>query len=635
MRERLANIWAEAEQALRAVRDADVVTVDAETSGLDWRKNHIVGYVLTPLGQPSWYVPVRHAGGGNLEGCRVPMSPEAWKNDLHPFEIELAKIANERPRRWIGHNLIFDLRFAKRHDIMFYGDFEDTMINAPLLDENSYGFSLESVAKAQEVQGKKGEPLYEYMAAAFGGKAARDQMANFWRTDASQRVVWEYAAGDGVTTEEVWAKQQAQLDEENLRKVHDVECRLIRTLFRMTTGGVRIDEAQLNRVDELFGRKAVEASSDFPAGFNSKSPTALKEYLADRIGDDWPRNEPTEVELRKAAKENRKAVGALKFDADTLRRVPEGQRIIDFRKLTNARTLYTQPMMNTHLHKGRVHCEFYQMATDDYGTVSGRLSCANPNLQAVTKRDKFIGPAYRSVFLPDEGCTWEDRDYSQQEYVVFADYTGDPNLMAGYAAEPPVDIHSTVAKMLEVDRDPTAKRMNLGMLYGMGIAKLAASLGVSVEQAREWMTLYHEQFPYAKKFLKGAEARARQRGYVFTKLGRRRRFPNPNFAHKAGNAVIQGSSADITKLKMVEIDEYFASEGDHCRLMLQIHDSLSWSAPKDDRGRAQTAEADRIMVAFGEDDIIPLRARLRSDRSQGTNWAEATWSPEVCRKVWE
>lgn len=635
MRERLANTWAEAEAALRAVRDADTVFYDVETSGLDWKTNHVVGYVLTPKGQPSWYIPVRHAGGGNLEGCRVPMSPDSWKGDLHPFEIEFAKIANERPRLWVGHNFIFDLRFSHRHGIRLYGRYEDTMINAPLLNENAFSFSLDSVAKAEEVQAKKGEPLYEHMASVFGGEPKRTQMSNFWRTDASQPVVWEYAAGDGVTTEEVWAKQQVQLDEENLRKVHDVECRLIKTLFRMTSGGVRIDEDKLHAVDALFEQRAKDASANFPEGFNSKSPTALKAYLADQIGNDWPRNEPTEVERKKAAREGRAPQGALKFDADTLRRVPEGQKIIDYRKVTNARTLYTQPMLQTHLHQGRVHCEFYQMATDDYGTVSGRLSCANPNLQAVTKRDKFIGPAYRSVFIPDEGCTWEDRDYSQQEYVVFTDYTEDPNLMAGYAANPPVDIHSTVAQMLDVERDPTAKRMNLGMLYGMGIAKLAFSLGVTEAQARAWMTLYHERFPYARQFMKKAEQVARKRGYVRTFLGRRRRFPDTRFAHKAANAIIQGSSADITKLKMVEIDEYFESEGDHCRLMLQIHDSLSWSAPKDDKGRAMTAEADRIMVSFGETDAIHLKARLRADQSTGTNWAEATWSPEVCRSVWQ
>lgn len=636
MRERLVNTWPEAERLFRILRESNHVTYDSETSGLDWKRNHIVGHVITPLGEDSMYVPVRHLGGGNLPGCRIPESPTGWEGDLHPFEVELAKIAGEKWRRWVGHNLIFDLRFCRRHGILLYGDYEDTSINAPLIDENQFSFSLDAVSKHNEVQTKKGDDLYQYISAQFGCPAERKSMEHFWRTNAAERVVWEYAAGDGVSTEEVWAKQQADLDEQGLRTVWDVECRLIKTLFRMTSGGVRINENQLDRVEALFAKRSAEVSKNFPEGFNSKSPTALKKFLEPFIDENWPRNSITAAEMKKAAKEGRDPIGALKFDADTLKRVSVGRDIIDFRKITNAQTLYIGPMKQRHLHLGRVHCEFYQMATDNYGTVSGRLSSADPNLQAVTKRDKFTGPAYRSVFEPDEGCDWEDRDYKQQEYVVFTDYTGDPNLMAGYAANPPVDIHQMVADMINVERDPTAKRMNLGMLYGMGIAKLAFSLGVSESQAREWMNLYHQKFPYARQFLKGAEAKARRRGFVFTYLKRRRRFPNPQFAHKAGNAVIQGSSADITKQKMVEIDEYFASEDDYCRLMLQIHDSLSWSAPRDERGRRMTAEADKIMTDFySENAAIKLRAKLGIDISSGSNWAEATFGRELCEKVWQ
>lgn len=643
MRERLINTKDGAERVLRIMREVSGFTYDTETSGLDWKTNHIVGYVITFKDEFSYYVPVRHAGGGNLPGCSVPMTPTGWKGDLHWFEVEFARIVNEKPYHVIGHNVIFDLRFSMRAGIKFYGSKEDTMINAPLLDENQYGYSLEACAKREGVQEKKGSVLYEYLAEQFGGEPDKKQMGNFWRTNAAETIVWDYAAGDGVTTEELHAKQHPQISEEDemgrsLKLVHSVECRLIHTLSRMTYGGVRIDEDRLVRADEHFGKKAIEASKDFPPNFNSKSPKQMKEYLEDKgmLGPDWPRNPVTTAEFKRAQKEGRDAIGALKFDAETLRLTSVGNDIISFRQLANARSLYTGPMMSTHLWEGKVHCDFAQMAQDDYGTISGRLSCYNPNLQAVSKRNKKIGPVYRSAFVADEGCTWEDNDYGQQEYVVFTDYTGDPVLMAGYAATPPVDIHSSVAQMLGVERDPTAKRMNLGMLYGMGIAKLAISLGVSIEQATIWMKMYHEKFPSAKPFLKRAEAKAKARGYVFTQLGRRRHYPGGVGAHAAGNGIIQGTSADITKLKMVEIDEYFASEGDHCRLMLQIHDSLSWSAPKDDRGRHQTAEARRIMTDFySENSVIKLRASLRIDASHGAeDWAQATWDNETVAKAW-
>lgn len=644
VRERLANTREDAERVLRILREVSDFTYDTETSGVDWKKHHVVGYVFTFRDENSYYVPVRHAGGGNLPGCSVPMTEDGWKGDLHWFELELAKIVAEKPRHLIGHNLIFDLRMSKKHSIEFYGTTEDTMINAPLLDENQFSYSLDNCAKRENVQAKKGDDLYAYLASQFGGEPNKAQMGNYWKTNASVPIVWEYAAGDGVTTEELVDVQRPQITQEDefgrsLKLVHNVESRLIKALYRMTgpSGGVRIDENRLQQADKLFAAKAREASREFPPNFNSKSPTDLKAFLTGRgfINDNWPRNAPTAAEIKKAAKEGRNPVGALKFDAETLKLTPIGNDIILFRQLTNARTLYTGPMMEQHLFNGHVHCQFAQMAADDYGTISGRLSCYDPNLQAVSKRNKKVGPVYRSCFVADEGCTWEDNDYSQQEYVVFTDYTGDPNLMEGYAAEPPVDIHSTVALMLDVERDPTAKRMNLGMLYGMGIAKLALSLGVSEQQAREWMNLYHKRFPYAKPFLKTAEGKAKARGFVFTKLGRRRRFPDPRFAHKAGNAIIQGTSADITKLKMVEIDEYFASEGDYCRLMLQIHDSLSWSAPDDERGRAMSTEARRIMTDFySEDAVIKLKARLRIDSATGRNWAEATWGNDVIEKAW-
>lgn len=608
----LAQSGEDLELILRQMDAAKVVVYDTETSGLDWHKNHVVGWVLKPVGCPSWYVPVRHLGGGNIPGCRIPSTPDGWRGDLHPFEVALAKRIRDQPKRWVGHYLDFDLKFSMRHGVELYGDLEDTMINAALLDENMRGFSLENVALWCETEPKKGEALYQYLSQNFGGPAIRKSIEHFWKSDASEFVVWDYAAGDGVSTEQVWVKQNTFIDEEQLNLVHGVENRVIRTLHRMTSHGIRIDEGELDRVDKLFETRAIELQSKFPAGFKSNAPTHMKALLAHRIEearDSWPRTPK----------------GALQFTEAILKTVPEGRDVIATRKLEHARSSFTIPLKEEHLHRGRVHTSFNQMKADEFGTVSGRLSSSRPNLQQVPKRDKFIGKEYRRCFLPDEGHIWYDNDYKQQEYVVFTDYTRDPALVAGYSANPPVDIHQNVADMLNVERDPTAKRMNLGMLYGMGIAKLALSLGVPEWQAREWMKSYHEKFPSAKGFLKTAEARARQRGFIFTYLGRKRRFPDIRFAHKAGNAVIQGSSADITKLKMAEIDEYFASEGDVFRLILQCHDSLSWTGPEN--GDKINTEALRIMGSFGKDDLITMGVPLGIDASIGNNWSEATFGP--------
>lgn len=646
MRERLCNTWDEVERLFRILRESRHVTYDTETSGLDWRKNHVVGYVITPLNEGSYYVPVRHLGGGNLPGCRVPSDPEGWRGDLHPFEIEFAKIAGETYRHWVGHYLLFDMRFSFRHGITLYGTHEDTGINDPLIEENQKTYSLANCAKRHGVQDKKGDDLYRYIADLVGVDPGlgRKLMEHYWRTDASKPVVWEYAAGDGVTTEELWAAQQPILDEDkevgvrdadtgaerivdhSRRKVWGVECRLIKTLFRMTTGGIRIDEGKLDQVDAYFQTLADKASSDFPKGFRSNAPSDLKVYLG--LSDDdttWPRHPVNAQQRKKAEREGTVARGSLIFNEAVLKKNPQGRKILETRKLLHARSAFTQPMINRHLFRGRVFCDFAQLASDDYGTISGRLSSYDPNLQQVPKRDKTIAPEYRKCFLPDEGHIWYDNDYKQQEYVVFTDYTGDPVMSAGYRQDPPVDLHQSVANMLGVERDPTAKRMNLAMLYGMGIATMAERLGCSEAQARAWQAEYFGKFKSVRPFLKGAEARAKRRGYVRTYLGRRRHFDR-GFEHKAANGIIQGSSADITKQKMVEVDEYFENEGDLFRLMLQCHDSLSWTGPEDRPDINE--EALRIMKNFGPGQPIEMSIPMGVDTGTGHNWSEAVWGRE-------
>lgn len=619
-----AQTMEDCEKVLRMIRDADTLVYDAETSGLDWRYNHVVGHVFTDVRHnESFYVPVRHAGGGNVPGCRVPDTDTGWDKQPHPFEVEFKRVARERHRRWVGQNFAFDLRFLHALNIDLYGVYEDTMINAPLIDENMASFSLESLAKYFGVK-EKDAGIYEYLASLFGGEPNRAQMSNWWRTPGNSQPVIRYAAGDGITTAKVWAEQQKDIAEQALDRVHNVECRLIRTLHRMTTRGIRIDQDELVRVHDLFKGRADELTRGLPSWFtNIRAPSQIRRYLEDEIDEDWPRNPITAAQIKKAEKEGTTPMGSLKFDEDALSRSEKGRELIQIKKMLHALSSFVEPMMQRHMFNGRVHCEFNQLRGDEYGTISGRLSSSNPNMQQIPKRNKAVSKPYRKVFLPEDGHVWYDNDYSQQEYVVFTNYTKDPNLVKGYLSDPPVDIHSVVSMMLDVERDPTAKRMNLGMLYGMGRPALAGHLGVSIEQATEWQALYHSRFPYAKKFLKSANERALRRGYVHTFLGRRRRFPDRRFAHKAGNAVIQGSSADVTKLKMVEIDEYFESEGDIFNLMLQCHDSLSWSGPESHG--YQNVEAKRIMTSFGPDDMIHLEVPIRIDSGEGPNWSVATF----------
>lgn len=584
------------EKVANALASAKTLVYDAETNGLDWRKCHVVGHVLTfgPKVEDTFYLPVRHGGGGNLD-------PEQVERMLREG------VAANRDLRVVGHNLAFDLHFAANHDLRFSGPLECTMVNAALIDENAGAYSLEACARRAGVQEKRGDALYSHMATLFGGEANRNQMANFWRLAGTDPIGVDYAIGDGVTTWQLWEHQQSELDEQELRTVWGVECRVIRTLHRMERHGVRIDLERLADLERDISNRLVAATGKLPSGFNVRSTPSLTKLFRDAGFVDYPLTEK----------------GNPSFTEQWLKSNELGQFILAVRKLTNLQNSFIVPLRDRHLHNGRVHPTFNQLKADEYGTVTGRLSCSNPNAQQVPKRDKLLAPLFRSVFVPDENTLWSSNDYGQQEFVVFTEYTKAPRLMAGYNQDPQVDIHTTVAEMLGVERDPTAKRMNLGMVYGMGVKKLAASLGIPLERASEYRTRYDEMIPEARTFLKEAERRAKYRGWVKTKLGRRRRFPDSRYAHKAGNSIIQGSSADITKLKMVEIDEYFASKGDQCKLILQVHDELDWVVPEGCEDQNQ--EALRIMQSFTENDLISLSVRLRVDHSTGKNWAEAVF----------
>jgi DNA polymerase-1 len=228
------------------------------------------------------------------------------------------------------------------------------------------------------------------------------------------------------------------------------------------------------------------------------------------------------------------------------------------------------------------------------------------------------------LFLPEEGHQWLAADYNQQEYRLFADYAGDNNIfLQGYAQNPPVDAHSMVALKLGVVRDPVAKRMNFGLVTGMGPIKLAGSLGISIGEARKFHTEYHAAFPQARDFRAAAERAAAERGWVRTKLFRRRRFSDPKGYFKAGNSIIQGTGADIMKSKMVEVYEYLTQEKAESRILLSVHDELNISvAPGEEVIGKRCLE---IMQSFGENDLISLAVAMPVEAKEAPDWGRASF----------
>jgi DNA polymerase I-like protein with 3'-5' exonuclease and polymerase domains len=601
----------QAESALRMVREAKLLSFDTETSGLDWKRNFPVGWVIGSTPTDVVYIPTRHGGGGNLPGGGKPPMTATDAYTPHPFEVELGKAFGDRNARQdpgliIGHHIKFDAHFSANAGVRLGRHLTDTQNNQALIDEYTRSYSLDACAKLYGVTAKLGQPLYEHMAQQFGGPADRKQMSNFWRTNGSDPVVVDYAAGDGVTTLELWLAQKKEIDAQELNQIWDVENRLIWTLFRMERRGMKVDEPYLERAIAGIAKKVEEAYAALPEGFNPRSPAQVRMYV-EKYATDWPKTEK----------------GNPSFTEKWLKTFPEGAPIVNLRKWTNLLNSFITPLRDVHAFKGRVHPNIHQLRGDNGGTPA-RLSCSGPNMQAVPKHDKEPAMLLRRTFVADDGMELYEADWSQAEPRLFAHYAKDTTLLNGYQADPPVDCHTLVANMLNKDRSTVAKRMNMGMFTGMYPKSFSGHMGVDIAEATELWEGWHRVFTEIRGFQDKAKQVLLSRGYVKTIMGRRGRLESRKFGYVAPSKIIQGSQADMMKHKMVLIDEQLEAEGDHLHILMQVHDSLIWQAPATEEGRQRSVELKDFMAEV-QCEPYNLRVPFVSDFDKGADWCEASF----------
>ena len=625
----------------------NTIAFDTETSGLHPHNDYPVGYVVTWGFRPeeSKYYPIRHEGGGNLESDEVIsfVRKTLARSDL----------------RVVMHNAAFDLWMSEKDGIRVNGPIEDTGINAALINENMgtkagllaagysgkqflTGYSLASCCSRADVQAKRGEPMYEHLAARFGGDAAKGQMSNYWRLPGDDEMAVEYAEGDGTSTLQLWAWQQSRLDRDDLRRVWKVECDLIPVLHRARVRGVPIDEDELGRVHEHVKKLRAECIEAI-GGINPRAPSQVGPYIesiatsgfSDTLSPDLSKEERRSLVMEKwdtdivplppmTKPTDRFPEGQPSYSTKYLKRFSGGAPIIKVREYAHLEDFSIVPLIERHIHNGKIYPNFWQLATDDYGTVTGRLSASDPSPQQVTKRKKHLGKLYRRVFIPPEGMRFWEQDYSQCEYRLFAHYSQAESLIKGYN-EDGIDMHDLVARLLGLPRDQ-AKNMNFGILYGMGDRSLAEHLGIPVSEAKNLKRQYFSEVPEAEHFMKRAAYAAEKRGYVRTLLGRRRRYTDPRkLSYQAINSICQGGNADIIKMKMVEVDDYLRSSG-RGDFVFSIHDALvSYLDPANDHETAK--EIERICTDFRKDvHGFDLRVGMKLDSGFGRNWAEASYA---------
>jgi len=582
--------------ALRIIREDPVIAFDTEGTGLTV-KDTACGYVVTNS-EHSLYVPVRHEGGGNI--------PNADK-----FEQALNSAFATRylsGYRTVGHHTGFDLRIAARHGVVIRGGLEDTMINEALIDDRTIGYSLDDCATRHNVAAKKGAEMYAELARIFGGLADRKQMANFHRMPGDDPVVVDYATGDGVSTLGVWAKQQPILDRDGLRRVWELECKLIPYLARMHSRGLRIDSVYATQVAADIKGAIESAQSRFPLGFNARSTIdVLGLYRANGFQD---------KQFERTDK------GAVSFREKWLESNDIGRLILGVRRLEKARDSFIAPLVDTHNIGGRVFPVLNQSKSDDYGVAGARLSCSEPNLQAFPKRNIDIGRIVRRLVIPDDGFVIEEADAKQQEPRLFTHYSEEPSLVEGYR-NGTVDMHDRASEILQLDRE-VAKRLGMGMLTMMSVPTLAGHMGWDLEQAR-WAhrAFLSDAFPKIKEMQDTVISVFRRRGYIKTLLGRRAYCDEPRFAYRGVSRLIQNNGGDHIKTCILRANEYEDAYPDKVQMLLSIHDSLLWQrAPDHDK-----TELIRIIenVANEMGLIVPIPFGLGS----GSDWARASYGSKL------
>jgi len=598
--------------------DAKFIAIDLETKDPDLKAKgsgaiqghgEIVGIAVAVEGWSGYY-PIAHEGGGNMDKRIV----------LEWFKKVCATDAVK-----IFHNAMYDVCWIKSYGIPINGHIIDTMVMASLIDENRLWYSLNSVS-------------FDYLGEVKNEKALKEA-AESWGIDPKKEMyklpamyVGSYAEKDAELTLELFKVLSREITKQNLTNIFDLETQLFPCLIDMKFKGVCVD------VDKAHTMKQQLCKQEEQLMYQVKAETGIDVQIwaarsiakaFDKLSLDYSTTEKT---------------GAPSFTKNFLsnHQHPMVKNIAKAREINKAHTTFIDTILK-HQHKGRIHADINPIRSDQGGTVTGRFSYSNPNLQQIPARNKELGPMIRSLFIPEKDHKWGCFDYSQQE----------PRLVVHYAAttEPicfddsvgsivdkfkdnSVDFHQTVADMANISRTQ-AKTINLGLFYGMGKAKLQAELGLNTKQeAEELFNTYHMNVPFVRDLMNYTSKTAQTSGSIGTLLGRRCRFNKwePNqfgmhkpmdfeeaertygrgrirraFTYKALNKLIQGSAADMTKKAMVDL--YNEGIVPH----IQIHDELDISI--------QSEEQSNKIIEIMEN-AVSLEVPNKVDYESGLTWGD-------------
>ncbi len=593
------------------LKKADRFVFDTETTSTDSLNAELVGISFSLEPREACFVAVRpseSAPESDLFG-RIK-SAENDEGISLAETLGILKPILENPRiEKIGHNIKYDMLVLSQFDVWTRGVAFDTMIASYLLRADGR-HNLDALAK-EHLRFKK--VSFEELTGS--GKEQRPIR------EVSLQALSDYSCEDSDITFRLYELLRSRLeDQEMLNLGENLEFRLIPVLAEMERAGVSIDVEYLKTmsgelaqvlqslVKEIHGMAGTE--------FNINSTQQLGDILFNRL------SLPTQKKTKTGFSTD---VGVL----DSLRNQhPIVEKLLEYRQLSKLKSTYVDALPALiNKRTGRVHTSFNQTVA-----ATGRLSSSDPNLQNIPIRTE-IGRSIRKAFVPGaRGFLIMSADYSQIELRVMAHISGDEAL--GKAFRNKEDIHtSTAAKVFGVelgqvtkDMRRKAKEVNFGIMYGIGPFGLSNRLEISQAEAKEIIARYFERFPKVKQYINDTISSAHSDGYVSTLLGRRRYLPDINSGNQnirqnaerqAINMPIQGTSADMIKLAMIQIHQELSKAKFESRMLLQVHDELVFEIRKDEEKEI------RGLVTKHMQRSMKLSVPIEVDIGVGKNWLEA------------
>jgi len=609
-------------------REAGRVAFDTETTSLDALRADLVGFSLAVAPGEACYVPVGHmTGGGDLFGGGGLVAGQVALREalglLKPL-LEDASILK------IGQNLKYDCLVLARHAIAI-APIDDTMLLSYALDGGRGGHGMDDLSERH--LGHTCIAFDQVIEHAPGAKKAEKTFAGVPIDKAT-----DYAAEDADVTLRLWLALKPRLPVERMTTVYEtLERPLVAVIVDMEKAGIKVDPAILTRLSSQFAQSVTRLEEEVQAlaapatggqRFNLGSPRQLGELLFDTLK--LPGGKKTKTgqwETRAGLLDDLAANEELPDDARKLINT-----MLEWRQLTKLRSTYTDALpAYINPDTGRIHTSYALAAT-----TTGRLASSEPNLQNIPVRTKE-GRAIRTAFIADKGAKLVSADYSQIELRVLAHIADIPQLKTAF--DDGLDIHAmTASEMFGVpakDMAPEvrrrAKAINFGIIYGISAFGLAAQLGISKQEAGEYIATYFRRFPGIRDYMERTKQQAHAQGYVETIFGRRIHYPeintkNPSmrgFLERAAiNAPIQGSAADIIRRAMIRMPAELARAGlKSARMLLQVHDELVFEAKE-----AEVTRTIKTAVGVMEKAALPaleLAVPIKVDAKAADNWEAA------------